>query len=430
MRRWVRVLALAVSATLLSAPVLADSTRASASPASTAIATERLARIDELLNQYIEENRIAGAVALVLQDGQPVYQRAAGWADKEAGRRMNNETLFRIASQSKAITSAVALILMEEGRLLLNDPVSKYIPEFSKTTVAISNEKGETSIVPAKRQITIRDLLTHTSGMSYGGEAHSAAAYAAKGLGPAAGHGWYTADKNEPVCDTMARLASLPFVSQPGEAWVYGYNTDVLGCVVERAAGVSLDELIRTRITAPLAMKDTYFFVPNEQRDRLAVVYGSGTDGRIVRSPGGAKGQGDYIDGPRRNFSGGAGLISTARDYARFLEMIRNDGVLEGRRILSPRSVALMRTNQAGKLYSKDGAGFGLGFEIIDRYGAIDLAAPGNFGWGGAYGSLYRVDPQAHLTIVLMIQLMPNQTDFRDKFMNLVYASLTEPVTP
>src|SRR5690606_14430629 len=145
---------------------------------------------------------------------------------------------------------------------------------------------------------------------------------------------------NEPICDTMARLASLPFVAQPGEAWVYGYNTDVLGCVVERASGQRLDEVFSTRITGPLGMRDTYFYVPPSQRNRLATLYASGPDGRIVRAPNGAKGQGDYVDGPRRSFSGGAGLISTARDYARFLEMLRRDGELDGKRILSPRSVA------------------------------------------------------------------------------------------
>jgi CubicO group peptidase (beta-lactamase class C family) len=392
------------------------------------ISVERLARIDGLLKQYVDESRIAGAVVLVLHDGKPVYEKAAGWSDKEAGRRMANDTLFRIASQTKALTSVAALSLMDEGKLVLNDPVGKFIPEFNQTTVALKNEKGEVNVVPAKRQITIKDLLTHTAGISYGREPQVEAAYQAKGLGPAAGHGWYTADKNEPICDTMARLGTLPFVAQPGEQFVYGYNTDILGCVVERAAGMPLDEVIRTRITGPLGMKDTYFFVPNDQRTRLATVYASGPDGRIVRAPEGPTGQGSYVDGPRRSFSGGAGLISTARDYARFLEMIRHDGTIDGVRVLSPRSAALMHTNQIGNLRGVDGLGFGLGFETVDRYGANGMAAPGNYGWGGAYGSLYRIDPQANLTIVLMLQLMPNETDFRDKLQNLIYQAVAEPV--
>jgi CubicO group peptidase (beta-lactamase class C family) len=400
----------------------------SSNPAPQELSLERLTRIDQLLNQYVAENRIPGAVVLVLHDGKTAYEKAAGWSDKEAGRRMGVDTLFRIASQTKALTSVVALSLMEEGKLVLNDPVGKFIPEFNQTTVAVKNEQGQVSTVPAKRPITIRDLLTHTAGISYGREPHVEAAYRAKGLGPAAGNGWYTADKNEPICETMARLASLPFVAQPGESFVYGYNTDILGCVVERASGMSLDQLIRTRITDRLGMKDTFFYVATTQRERLAAVYASGPDGRIVRAPDDATGQGSYVDGPRRSFSGGAGLISTAHDYARFLEMIRHDGALGGVRILSPRSVALMRTNQIGTLRGTDGLGFGLGFETVDRYGASGMAAPGNYGWGGAYGSLYRIDPQASLTIVLMLQLMPNETDFRDKLQNLIYQAILEPV--
>jgi CubicO group peptidase (beta-lactamase class C family) len=268
--------------------------------------------------------------------------------------------------------------------------------------------------------------LTHTAGISYGTQSEVASLYEAKGLGPAAGFGWYTADKNEPICETMERLATLPFSAQPGEAWVYGYNTDVLGCVVERTSGLPLDEFVRTRITDPLGMRDTHFFLPAAERDRLAVLYGNGSDGRIVRSPAGARGQGDYVDGPRRSFAGGAGLLSTAKDYGRFLEMIRNGGVFEGTRILAPRTVELMTTNQVGSLHSTTGLGFGLGFQTTDRFGANGLDSQGAFGWGGAYGTLYRVDPEARLVIVLMIQLLPNTTDLREKFPTLVYQALME----
>jgi CubicO group peptidase (beta-lactamase class C family) len=381
---------------------------------------ERLARVDRLFQQYVDENRIAGAVALVLQDGRPVYERAFGWSDKEAGRRMATDTIFRIASQTKAFTSVAILSLMEEGKIGLNDPAGRFIPGFAKTTVAAAGEAA----VPAKRAITIRDLLTHTAGISYGTEASVSSQYEQKGLGPAAGFGWYTADKSEPICESMERLATLPFVAQPGEAWVYGYNTDILGCIAERASGVALDELIRTRITGPLGLKDTQFFLPAAQRDRLAAVYASDADGKIARAPDGARGQGHYVDGPRRSFAGGAGLLSTARDYARFLEMIRNGGALDGVRILSARTVDLMTTNQVGTLHSSTGLGFGLGFETTDRYGANGLDAVGAFGWGGAYGSVYRVDPKDKLVLVLMIQLIPNRSDIRDRFPTLVYQAL------
>jgi CubicO group peptidase (beta-lactamase class C family) len=395
----------------------------SAQSSTHAAAAERLARIDRVLQSYIDENRLGGVVALVLRDGQPIFDRAFGWRDKEAGRRMTTDTIFRIASQTKAITSVAILSLMEEGKLGLNDAVSRYIPSFAKTTVAVRNSTT-VAFEPARRAITIRDLLTHTAGVSYGTSADVSALYEAKGLGPAAGFGWYTADKTELICDTMERLGTLPFVAQPGEAWVYGYNTDILGCIVERASGVPLDEFIRTRITGPLGMTDTQFFLASAQRDRLAAVYASSDNGQTVRAPEGPRGQGSYVDGPRKSFAGGAGLLSTARDYARFLEMIRNGGGDHNVRILSQRAVALMTTNQVGTLHSTDGLGFGLGFETTDRYGAAGMQAVGSFGWAGAYGSFYRVDPQARLTIVVMLQQIPNRSDIRDRFLNLVYQAL------
>jgi CubicO group peptidase (beta-lactamase class C family) len=403
-------------------PSTASSTRAAASGG---LSSERVARIDAMLQSYVDRGLIPGAVALVLKDGRPVYQKAVGLADKEAGRPMRMDTLFRIASQTKAITSVAALTLVEEGMLSLSDQVGKFIPSFAKTTVAVRNA-DTTSIAPAKRAITIRDLLTHTAGISYGVEPHIAKEYASKGLGPSAGAGWYFADKSEPICDAIERLGTLPFVAQPGEAWVYGYNTDVLGCVIERVTGQSLDRVIATRVTQPLGMTDTNFFLPVNQRERLAAVYASGADGRAVRAPDGALGQGSYVDGPRRTFAGGAGLVSTARDYGRFLEMIRGGGALDGVRILSPRMVALMHTNQVGTLHSANGLGFGLGFETTDRYGANGLDDVGAFGWGGAYGTVYRVDPQERLVIMLMLQLLPNTTDVREKFPVMVYQTLMD----
>jgi CubicO group peptidase (beta-lactamase class C family) len=394
--------------------------------APTTLSADRLKRIDAVLQQYVDENRIGGAVGLVLQDGKPVYERAVGWTDKEAGVRMTPTTIFRIASQTKAITSVAILSLMEEGKLNLTDPVSRFIPTFATSKVAVGSG-ARVDIVPAKRPITIRDLLTHTAGISYGTEPIVAAQYEAKGLGPAAGYGWFTADKNESICVTMERLGTLPFVAQPGEAWVYGYNTDILGCVVEKASGMPLDEFVRARITGPLGMKDTQFFLPPAQRARLAAVYMSGSDGKAVRAPDGPRGQGAYVDGPRKSFAGGAGLLSTAPDYARFLEMTRRGGALDGVRILSPRTVALMTSNQVGTLHSTTGLGFGLGFETTDRYGANGLDPIGAYGWGGAYSSTYRVDPDAHLVVVFMVQILPNTTDLGRKFPTLVYQALVEP---
>jgi CubicO group peptidase (beta-lactamase class C family) len=393
----------------------------------TGFSAERLERIRPMLQRYVDEGRIAGIVTMVLRDGAVVQQAAIGWADKEARKPMREDTLFRIASQTKALTSVAVLQLIEEGKLSLSQPVSDIIASFAKTSVTVTKE-GATSTVPAKRPITIRDLLTHTAGISYGTQPDIAAQYQAKGLGPAAGNGWYFADKNEVVCDAMERLGTLPFVAQPGEAFVYGYNTDVLGCVVERVSGQSLDQYFKARILDPLGMTDTFFYVPSNKRERLAAVYQS-VNGRAERSPEGAKGQGSYIEGPRRGFSGGAGLVSTAKDYARFLEMIRRDGELDGKRYLSPRSVALMRTNQVGSLFSPDGLGFGYGFQTVERYGASGMETPGSFGWAGAYGSQYRVDPKERLVTVVMLQLMPNQTDLRERFAALIYQALIDPTT-
>jgi len=401
----------------------ADSTSVQAAPAVLRFDPERAQRIDAGLQRYVDDGRIAGAVALVLQNGEPVYERAFGWSDKAAERRMQADTIFRIASQTKAITSAAIIMLAEEGKLSIDDPVSRTIPAFAHTTVLAPDAQ---KAVPAERPITLRDLLTHTAGISYGTEAHVAAAYQAKALGPAAGWGWYTADQDEPICTTVERLASLPFVAQPGAQFVYGYNTDILGCVVERASGQPLDQWIRTRITGPLGMKDTGFYLPSAQRERLATVYSSGEDGKAERAPDGSKGQGHYVDGPRRSFAGGAGLLSTARDYARFLEMIRRGGELDGVRILSPRGVALMTTNQLGTLYSDQGRGIGYGFSTTDRYGANGMDGVGAFGWGGAYGTVYRVDPQSQLVLVLMIQQLPNTSDIGAVFPTLVYQSLVD----
>jgi CubicO group peptidase (beta-lactamase class C family) len=383
----------------------------------------RLERIDEVLQGYVDRGELAGAVALVQQNGRTVYEHAVGWADKEAGREMTVDSMFRIASQTKALTSVLILQLMEEGKLNLSDPVSRFIPAYASTTVAV-REGDEVTIVPAQRQITLQDLLTHSAGISYGTQPHIADLYRAQGLGPAAGNGWYTADKDEPVCTTMERLATLPFVSQPGAAWVYGYNTDVLGCVAERASGMPLDELMRTRITEPLGMNDTHFFVPEDKRPRVVTVYSSDANGQAVRAPEGAIGQGSYIDGPRRNFAGGAGLISTIRDYARFVEMIRSGGEAFGKKILSPRAVALMGTNLVGDLRGNNGRGFGLAFETTDRFGANGMESAGSFGWGGAYGSIYRIDPIANISILLMVNQLPLTNDIRIKYPTMVYQAL------
>ena len=411
---------------LLAFPSAALTAQAPARTAPPGFDPARLRRIDTWMQGYVDSNQIGGAVGLVLRDGRVVYQHAVGWIDKESGRRMTPNALFRIASQTKAVTTVAILSLVEEGKIGVDDPVSHWIPAFAHTTVAVKGDTGLV-IVPAKRAITIRDLLTHTSGISTGLDPLIARAYAAKGLGSEAGFWWYFDDKTEPICTTVERLATLPFSAQPGERWIYGYSIDVLGCVAERVAGMPLDRLIRERITGPLKMNDTYFYVPRAAAARLVTVYASDSTNHATRAADGPRGQGQYVTGPRQEFSGGAGLVSTAADYARFLDMLRSGGQLGGVRILAPHTVDLMTHNQVGMLYDSSGArGFGFGFETTERYGGDGMTSVGSSRWGGAYGSVYYVDTAERLVIVFMMNQLPNATDIRDKFPTLVYQALTQ----
>lgn len=388
--------------------------------------SERLSRIDSAMARAIDRHEIAGAVVLIMRDGHTVYERAFGWADREDDKRMKTNAIFRIASMTKIITSVAIMSLVEQGLMGLNDPLSQFLPEFTHTTVMLRDSGNR--VVPARREITIRDLLTHTAGISYGTDTGLASLYRAKGLGPAAGFGWYTADKDEPICQTMERLATLPFAAQPGSRYVYGYSTDILGCVIERVSGMPLDAFLEKRITGPLGMHDTHFYLPKDDEDRLTTVYASTDADTVVPAPEGARGQGDYANGPEISFSGGAGLTSTASDYARFAEMLRSGGQFNGERILAPATVALMTTNQTDTLYSQKGEGFGLGVRVLLRAGGGDgrVESVGTFGWGGAYGTTFEVDPRQRLVIVFMIQQIPTRSMIAVTLPMLVYQALTE----
>lgn len=420
-RTWLAVCALALLPAIAAAQGLPT-----ASPESVGMSSERLKRLDAAMQQYVDEQRAAGIVTILVRQGKVVHLKAFGYRDLESKAPMRTDTIFRIASMSKAITSLAAMILLEEGKLLLSDPVSKFIPSFKETTVAVpppaGGVEGSFSVVKAKRPITIRDLLTHTSGISYG-YGPAAALYKEANV-----QGWYFADKAEPIAVTIDRLAKLPFDAQPGERYVYGFSTDVLGVVIEKASGMSLDEFFRTRIFEPLKMVDTHFYLPPEKRDRLATVY-SLRDGRLERAPDPGTGQGDYVDGPRQSFSGGAGLLSTASDYARFLQMLLNGGELDGVRLLSPKTVELMTSNHVGTLFNEGRTGFSLGFEVVEhvgRYGSH--GSVGQFSWGGAYHTTYWADPQEQLVGVLMTQLLPaTGSDLHGKFRALTYQSIVGP---
>lgn len=387
------------------------------------LSTERLARIGEVMQKYVDEGRLGGAVTLVARNGKVAYLQSFGKLDPTTGAVMPTDAIFRIASQSKAVTSVAVMILFEEGKLLLGDPVSKYIPEFKDTTVAVPEtaKKGPGyKVVPAKRPVTIRDLLTHTAGIS-NGDGPAKDLYQAAGL-----QGWFLADRNVPVGDLIKKLAKLPFDAQPGEKWVYGYNTDILGYLVEVVSGMSLADFIKKRITEPLGMTDTYFFLPEGKAGRLAAVYGTGKDGKaeLVGDPR----ENAYVQGPRMCFAGGAGLLSTAEDYARFLLMLQSGGEWGGVHVLSPKSVELMTADHAGALYNSQGRGFGLGFWVTKELGKNgEPGSPGAFGWGGAYHTTYWVDPAEKLVAVFMTQLLPaTGSDAQAKFKALVYQAIME----
>ena len=414
--------AIAVIATL----ALSFSARADASLEADAAAhgldPERLSRLQAAMQAYVDNGQLAGAVTLIARDGEIVYFDAVGQRDREAGAPMQKDTIFRIASQTKAVISVAAMILQEEGRLLIGDPVGDYLPEFRETTVAVANDDGGYDVVPATRPITIRDLLTHTSGFDYG-EGLTKDAWHAAGI-----HGYYFADRDEPIRAVVARMAALPAVAQPGEKFVYGYSTDILGAVVEVAAGMPLDELLRVKIFAPLGMVDTHFFLPPAKRDRLAAVYEI-RDGALSRTQDdGWNGQGAYVDGPRTCFSGGAGLLSTARDYARFLQMVLNGGELDGQRVLGRKSVELMSVDHRGDVPFGNGEGFGLGFSVLEDLGR--RGTPGTVGelaWGGAYHTTYWIDPAEDLVVVHMTQLLPaGDVDDHARLRALLYQAIVD----
>jgi CubicO group peptidase (beta-lactamase class C family) len=435
-RRSFLALTLAAAASLAPGFVRAEAPPAVA-PESVGVSAERLGRLRSGLQQHVQSGQAVGVVAYVARNGRVVFHEAFGQADREAGVPMKQDTIFRIASQTKALTSVAVMMLVEEGRIGLADPVSRFIPAFAKTTVAVPPPPGAVegtpvSVVPAKRQITIRDLLTHTAGIGYG-EGVAAAQWKAAGI-----QGWYFADRSEPVSAVVERMAALPMDAQPGEKYVYGYNTDVLGAVVEKVSAQTLAEFFEKRITGPLGLVDTRFYLPPAQKARLAAVYGVKADGTIERSTHPQRGQGHYVEGPRVAYAGGAGLLSTARDYGRFLQMMLNGGELDGVRLLSPKTVELMTVNHVGTLFAEGwdggrnaGMGFGLGFDVlldVGRNGRYGTA--GSFGWGGAYHTNYWADPKEKLVCVLMTQLLPaTGSDLQSRFRTLVYQSILGPPT-
>ncbi len=394
-------------------------------PESVGLSSERLTRLTTKMQSYVDQKQLSGSVVLVARKGKIAYFETFGKQDIDNGTPMDEQTIFRIASQTKAIISTGILMLQEEGHLLTYESLGKYIPAFKETTVAVAKDDGTYDLVEAKRPITIQDLLTHTAGVGYG--------YGpAKNLWAKAGiQGWYFADRDEPILATVERMAELPFDAQPGEKFVYGYSTDILGALIEVISGMPLDEFIQTRILDPLGMKDTHFYLPKQKADRLATVYSSTENGiKKADSNNPMQNQGAYLDGPRKSFSGGAGLLSTAEDYAKFLQMMLNKGTYNGQRLISRKTVELMITDHLPKGISmgQPGSGFGLGFAVLKDLGARGaLGTEGEFSWGGAYHSAYWVDPVEELVVVYFTQLIPARNiDDNFKLRALIYQAIVD----
>jgi CubicO group peptidase (beta-lactamase class C family) len=377
---------------------------------------ERLSRLSRFVDENIQNNRIAGAVSLVARHGEVVHFEAAGMMDVESRRKMSKDTIFRIASMTKPIATVAAMMLYEEGRFLLSDPVSRFIPELDDLQIAVPPEKGESlegklQTVPAKRRITIHDLLTHQAGFARGSDALVGKLYDEADLSNSATIG-----------EMVKRLSTLPLAHQPGAKWTYGRSTDVLGYLIEVVSGKTLDVFLRERIFEPLGMKDTFFYLPPDKVDRFATLYETKEEGGIA--PEETAKTSSHVQGPRTYFSAGGGLVSTALDYYRFLCMLLNRGELDGRRYLSPKSVELMTTNTLD-YEVQPGYGFGLGFAIRNHLGrSASLGSEGEYFWVGIESTIFWVDPKEEIIGIFMTQLYPFYDNLQDRIRTLVYQAL------
>ena len=377
-----------------------------ATPESVGMSSERLKRIDAMLQKSVDQKEIPGAVAIVCRNGKIVYQKAFGSADNTSGRAMKIDDIFRIASMSKAITSTAVMMLWEEGFFQLDDPISKYIPEFKNPTLLDSLTMSDTiwTTKPAGREITIRHLLTHTSGLGYGvidGDARFRAMYKKAGIVD------LFSTESVKIGDNVRKLAKLPLHHVPGEKFVYSEGLDVLGYFIEVMSGMPFDVYLKTHIFDPLSMNDTYFYLPTEKANRLVKIQSKTGDNWTsfvdnFYDP-------DYpIKGAKSFFSGGAGLSSTAKDYATFLQMYLNNGELNGKRLLSRKTIESMMMNQVGELLGGDKSeqNYGLAFGLVTEKGQSKggLGDAGLFTWGGYFNTNYFADPKEKIIGVIMKQ--------------------------
>jgi CubicO group peptidase (beta-lactamase class C family) len=392
-----------------------------AEPEDVGLSSERLQRIDDAFRGYAEDGRIAGAVGMVLRHGKLVYTGAWGMRDVAAGDPQEADDIFRIASMTKPITSVAVMMLYEEGRFFLTDPVGRYLPELANVPVAKLSEATSVDDIPterARRPITILDLLRHTSGLTYGTFSNTVvdSLYRSTRVG-----------SQQTLADMMTGLGELPLAYQPGTRWHYSVSTDVLGRLVEVVSGQSFDVFLRERIFEPLGMVDTGFYVPASEQGRLARMYGhEGPERTLTVSD--TRG----FTRPPTRFSGGGGLVSTAQDYARFAQMLLNGGELDGARILGRKTIELMTVDHLPEGvptgFLQPGWGFGLGFTVKNVPGLDGMpGSVGNYYWFGIRGTSFWVDPEEDLIGIFMIQIRPNRDlTFRRQFKRLVYQAVID----
>jgi CubicO group peptidase (beta-lactamase class C family) len=398
-----------------------------AKPESVGLSSERLERITALVQRGIDEKRISGAVTLVARRGHIAWLKAQGMQDREASKPMPTDAIFRICSMSKAITSLAVMMLYEEGDFLLSDPVSEYIPEFRNPKVLVKPASGPSYTIPAKHEITIRNLLTHTSGLTYTWNPDLGPMY--KDAKVADGLIQYDGT----IQDSVKHLAGLPLLFNPGERFEYSLGVDVLGYLVEVISGQTFNDFLRARVFEPLGMKDTCFYPPEDKLNRLATAYtwypGKGLarfpDAPIVEGP--FSYSADYPSrGPKKLYSGGAGLCSTAEDYARFCQLMLDGGKVGNKRLLSRKSVELMTHDQLGKTMPDQA--FGLGFGINGVKGPLsELGSPGEYNWGGFFYTAFSIDPAEQMITIFMAQVHPDSgRDLEDRFHALAYQAIVD----
>ena len=383
-----------------------------AAPESQGMSSDRLARIDTMIMQAVEKGDIPGAVALVARNGRIVYHKAFGMADNQSGRVMKTDDIFRIASQTKAITATAVMILWEEGKFRLDDPISKYIPEFRNPGLLKTFNPKDTTYTtePAKSEITIRQLLTHTSGIGYGfidGDERFSMIYHKAGITDA-----FTANKVI-LSENIKKLGRMPLHHNPGEKFTYSEGLDVLGYLIEIVSGMSFDKFLRTRLFDPLGMDDTWFYLPYDKASRLVIVQ-EPADGGWKRFPVTSYDPDYPVKGARSYFAGGAGLSSTAKDYATFLQMYLNGGELNGKRILSRTTVKAVMGNQNYLVWGEDSESYyGMVFGVLTERGAEKggQGSTGTFNWGGYFSTTYFADPVEKTIGILMKQTQGAHND-------------------